>query len=80
MIDDENDAISKDFLQLKEKYISPLASTSSKDQILNIYNDNIDSQICEQSSSTKRSLFTKTADISDDNLTLATGKLLLTYT
>jgi len=67
-------------LWAQQKHISSVASTS-KDQILNICGDNvIDSQINTQSSSPKTSPFLKkTANISDDNLTLVTGKLLLTY-
>jgi len=66
-------------LWAQQKHVSTLTSTS-KNQILNICEDNvINSQINTQSSSPKTSPFlTKTADICDDNLTLVTGKLLLT--
>lgn len=74
------DTASKDLLWPSQQYDFPLASTS-KDQVSNICADNIDSQIIStQSSSTKRSLlFTETDDIIDNNITLATGKLLHNY-
>lgn len=80
-IDDVHaDTDSNDLLWPSQKYDSPLASTS-KGQIPNVCDDNnIDSQITTQSSSTKKSLFfTEDANISDNNLTLATGKLRHNY-
>lgn len=80
-IDNEHDTTNNDLLWAQQQqHVSTVASTS-KDQILNICGDNvIDSQINTQSSSPKTSPFlTKTANISDDNLTLVTGKLLFTY-
>jgi len=66
-----------------QKYTSPLASTSngSNEQIPKICGNNIGSKISAQSSSMKKSLFfAETEDIcSDNNLTLATGKLLRNY-